>query len=72
MDGSPRIAPDTPLDEIMRAWPATMRVFLRHRMGCMGCPVATFHTVADAAWEFHIDSAILLAELRAAASGHSS
>lgn len=63
-----RIAPDTFLDGIMRAWPATIRVFLRHRMGCVGCPVATFHTVADAAREYHVDIEVLLTELRAAAS----
>jgi hybrid cluster-associated redox disulfide protein len=35
------------LDEIMRRWPATIRVFLHHGMLCVGCPIAILHTVSD-------------------------
>ena len=35
----------------MRRWPATIRVFLDFRMGCVGCPIAGFHTVEDACRE---------------------
>lgn len=40
-------SPPASLDEIMRRWPATIRVFIRHGMLCVGCPIAIFHTVAD-------------------------
>lgn len=42
------IDPDMTVDEIMRRWPATIRVFIRHRMLCVGCPIGVFHTVRDA------------------------
>ena len=42
------IAPDMTVDEIMRRWPATMQVFIRNRMICVGCPIGSFHTVKDA------------------------
>jgi hybrid cluster-associated redox disulfide protein len=29
-------------------WPATIVVFNRHKMACVGCAVAPFYTVADA------------------------
>ncbi|MCC6718213.1 MAG: DUF1858 domain-containing protein [Acetobacteraceae bacterium] len=68
MVGCASITPDLTVNAIMCAWPATLRVFLRHRMGCVGCPIAPFHTVVDAAREYHIDLDMLLAELREAAS----
>ena len=55
--------PDMPVDEIMRRWPATIRVMIRHRMLCIGCPVGPFHTVADAAAAHALDEAGLMAEL---------
>ena len=42
------IDPDMTVDEIMRRWPATIRVFIRNRMLCIGCPIGIFHTVKDA------------------------
>jgi hybrid cluster-associated redox disulfide protein len=43
------------VDEIMRRWPATIRVMIRHRMLCIGCPNGVFHTVVDACDAHHID-----------------
>lgn len=43
------------LDQIMRRWPATIRVFLHHEMLCVGCPIAIFHTVADTCDAHDID-----------------
>lgn len=40
--------PDLSMDEIMRKWPVTAAVVLRHRLLCVGCPVGSFHTVAEA------------------------
>jgi hybrid cluster-associated redox disulfide protein len=42
------IDPDMTVDEIMRRWPATMQVFIRNKMICVGCPIGSFHTVKDA------------------------
>jgi hybrid cluster-associated redox disulfide protein len=52
----------------MQHFPATIAVFLRHRMHCVGCAVSPFHTVADAAGEYGMDGAALLRELRAASA----
>jgi hybrid cluster-associated redox disulfide protein len=56
------------VDHVMRKCPQTIHVFIRHRMACVGCPVAPFHTVATAAAEHGIDLAKFLCELRVAAA----
>lgn len=43
--------------EIMRRWPSTIRVFIDAGMKCVGCPIAPFHTLADAASEHRISLA---------------
>jgi hybrid cluster-associated redox disulfide protein len=60
------IDPDMSVDEIIRRCPATIRVMIRHRMLCIGCPIGIFHTVADAAAAHAIDEAAFSAELLAA------
>lgn len=42
---------DMSLSEIMARWPPTIRVFIDRRMHCVGCPIAPFHTVVEAAAE---------------------
>jgi hybrid cluster-associated redox disulfide protein len=61
------IDPDMPVDEIMRRWPATIRVMIRHHMLCIGCPIGVFHTVGDAAAAHRLEEAGLTDELLAAA-----
>jgi hybrid cluster-associated redox disulfide protein len=53
------------VDDVMRDSPKTIRVFLQHKMGCVGCPIASFHTVDDACREHAIDRDVFLRELRA-------
>jgi hybrid cluster-associated redox disulfide protein len=57
---------DSVVDDLMRSWPATIRTFLDFRMGCCGCPIATFHTVDDACLEHNVDREVFLAALREA------
>ena len=42
---------DLSVAEIMSTWPSTIRIFLDRRMHCVGCPIAPFHTLTDAAEE---------------------
>lgn len=56
------------VDEIMRKRPATIRVFLDHRMHCVGCPIACFHTVEDACREHQVDREHFIAALLATAA----
>ena len=54
----------THVDDIMRKWPGTIRAFLDHRMNCPGCPIACFHTVADACREHGVAVEEFVADLR--------
>lgn len=53
------------VSEVVRRWPQTVRVFLRRRMACVGCSVAPYVTIAEAARSYacHVDT--LVAELQA-------
>lgn len=55
---------DMTVDQVMKRWPASIRVFLDFRMGCVGCPIATFHSVDEAIREHQIDGNALVASLR--------
>ncbi|MES0029408.1 DUF1858 domain-containing protein [Mesorhizobium sp. M0074] len=54
------------VDEIMRKWPATVAVVLRYRMLCVGCPIGTFHTVAEACREHQTNETAFLVDLESA------
>ena len=56
--------PDLTLDEVMKIWPQTISVFLRHKMLCVGCLVNPFHTIEDACVEYELDEENFRAELR--------
>jgi hybrid cluster-associated redox disulfide protein len=58
----------TLVDDIMARWPATIRVFLDHKMHCAGCPIACFHTVDDACREHGVDCTTFMADLQAVAT----
>ena len=56
----------TLVDDVMREHPATIRAFLSHKMKCVGCPIACFHTVEDACREHAVEPDGFLFALRAA------
>jgi hybrid cluster-associated redox disulfide protein len=65
-----RIAlPETEMtvDQVMQQWPCTIRAFLDFNMHCVGCPIATFHSVEEACREHGIDLVTFLRRLQAAA-----
>ncbi|MEH2540813.1 MULTISPECIES: DUF1858 domain-containing protein [unclassified Bradyrhizobium] len=55
---------DLMVDDVMRRWPSTIRVFLDFRMRCVGCPIATFHSVDEACDEHSVDAAAFLSKLQ--------
>lgn len=59
----------TMVGDLMSRHPATVKVFLRHRMACPGCLMAAFMTVAEAAVEHGVDETVLVAELDRAMAG---
>ena len=56
-------SPSDRVDDVMRGSPKTIRVFLEFRMGCVGCPIATFHTVDEACREHDTDREAFLKAL---------
>ena len=62
---------DEPLEtqsvaEILAMSPATIRLFIEWHLHCIGCPIAPFHTLDDAAFEHGIVAADLVAAVEAA------
>jgi hybrid cluster-associated redox disulfide protein len=60
---------DLSIDDVMQAWPATLRRLVRRRMACIGCEAAPFHTVGDVARIYDVPIDALLTDLRDAAVG---
>lgn len=58
-----KLDPDMSVDEIMRRWPATIRVMMRNGMLCIGCPIGVFHTVSDACAAHALDEDSFVGEL---------
>jgi hybrid cluster-associated redox disulfide protein len=59
--------PDMTVDQVMNRWPASIRVFMNFKMGCVGCPIAAFHSVEEASREHNIDGSAFLDALQAVA-----
>lgn len=51
------------VDEVMRRWPSTIRVFLDFRMRCVGCPIAAFHSVDEACEDHDVDADVFLPKI---------
>jgi hybrid cluster-associated redox disulfide protein len=54
--------------DVMERWPSTADVFHAHAMACIGCALAMFCTVRDAAVSYDMPPEQLLSELTAAIS----
>ena len=63
------VTPDLLVDDVMRRWPATIRVFLDQHFMCVGCPIGCFHSVEQACREHAADLGLILDALNAAARG---
>lgn len=51
---------------LLKRYPAAVSVFFQHRMACVGCAIADFHTVAQAAALYDTDLAQFTTELERA------
>lgn len=40
--------------DVLRRWPRVAAVFVRHRMACVGCAMAPFETLAEAAAAYRL------------------
>lgn len=62
------ITADSLVQEIVEQHPQTMPVFVRHGLGCVGCYIAPFHTIADSAREYAVGLEPLLGDLNQASA----
>ena len=53
------------ISEVLAQWPATADVFHKHAMACVGCVVAPFYSIADAANVYSLPEDEFIAELSA-------
>ena len=57
------------VEETLHRWPATARVFLDHRLACVGCTMAPFERLPEAAGHYGLPEDDFLDEIQRAASG---
>jgi hybrid cluster-associated redox disulfide protein len=62
-----RIHRDLTVQAVLDTWPSTRKVFIARRMACVGCELAPFMTVADAAAAYAMATDDLEQALQAAA-----
>lgn len=55
------------VEAILAGWPGATAVFMRHRMGCPGCPMARFETLDEVLDVYGLCGRSFRAELRRAA-----
>lgn len=55
--------------DVLSRWPATIPVFQKYQMGCVGCAIAPFETLAEAARIYNLSLAELLYDLNQAVCG---
>lgn len=58
-----RITADTLVEDIVERHPQTISIFNRHGLGCVGCYISSFHTIADSAREYAVHIEPLLNDL---------
>lgn len=56
---------DLPVGAIMDRWPETIAAFIDLHMHCVGCPIAMFHDLPEAAFEHGLSAE----DLEAAVAG---
>lgn len=58
------LGPGLIVADVLARWPQAAQVFFRHRMACVGCPMAPFQTLAEAAAIYSLPVGCFLAELQ--------
>lgn len=61
-----KITSDMPIGDVVKNYPETVKVFLRHGLMCIGCAVARFENIRDGATAHGIDVDALLSDLNQA------
>lgn len=58
------IQPDALVADILNRFPGTASVFLQFKLGCIGCSMACFCTLADVAQDYELDLSHFLQALQ--------
>jgi len=65
----PRIHGGLTVADVLAAWPATVQVFLRRGMACVGCAMSPHETLVEVARVYGIADEDLVQDLARAAGG---
>jgi hybrid cluster-associated redox disulfide protein len=57
---------DLTVADVIDKWPQTIPVFMKYRLGCLGCAMAPFDTLADVLNNYTLTPDSLLSELNQA------
>ncbi len=57
------LSPRSSVADLLARWPQVIPVFLQHRMSCVGCSMAAFETLEDAARIYGIRYDVFSGEL---------
>lgn len=60
------LAPTLAAADVLARWPETAAVFFARKLGCVGCAMAPFDTLADIARSYHLDLDAFVADLEQA------
>jgi len=53
--GKAQIESNTTVKVLLQHHPQALQVFIDRGLLCVGCPAEAFHTLADVAYEYHLD-----------------
>lgn len=62
------ITKEMPIGDVVRKYPKTIEVFMRHGLHCIGCAVAAFESIEEGAVAHGIEIEPLMADLNTAAA----
>jgi hybrid cluster-associated redox disulfide protein len=65
------ISGDTLIKDVVDRYPATIKVFMKNCLHCIGCPISHHHTVAECAHENELDVDALVTALNEQAQSQS-
>ena len=57
------ITKETTIEEVVKKYPETMVVFMKHGLHCVGCHVSTFESIEEGAMAHGVDVDALVIDL---------
>jgi hybrid cluster-associated redox disulfide protein len=67
--GRPTLNPDMTVADLLREWPETIPIFIKHRMACVGCSVSAFETIRGAAGVYQLPFESFVEEIQEVMDG---